>query len=157
MPNVLLGPISLGSFVSLAVTMDSTETPFAKTLGFHSLSLEHETSTGALANSSREFVNLKRELANFMRKLAESKRKLATFEPIIPGFDQLYPGNRRNSFIMLRLTAEHIKKKTSLGTPTSQSNASERLVWSSNPYARQVTSASVFWPGAADTTQLVRG
>ena len=30
-PNVLLGPISLGNFVSLAVTPDSSETPFAKT------------------------------------------------------------------------------------------------------------------------------
>ena len=32
-------------------------------LGVHSLSLERETSTGVLANLSREFANLKRELA----------------------------------------------------------------------------------------------
>ena len=30
-PNVLLGPISLGIFVSLAVALDPTENPFAKT------------------------------------------------------------------------------------------------------------------------------
>ena len=79
------------------------------TLGFHSLSLEHETSTGVLANFSRELANLKREFANFKPKLAASKRNLAVFMPSIPGFDQLYPGNRRNSFTILRLTAEHIR------------------------------------------------
>ena len=34
-------------------------------LDVYSLSLEHETSTGTLANLSREFANFKRELANF--------------------------------------------------------------------------------------------
>ena len=33
-------------------------------LGVHSLGLERETSTGVLANFSREFANLKREFAN---------------------------------------------------------------------------------------------
>ena len=65
-------------------------------LGVHSLSLEHEMSTGALANLTRELANFSQELANFKRTLAEFKRKLAVFKPIVHGFDQLYPGNRRN-------------------------------------------------------------
>ena len=66
------------------------------TLGVHSLSLERETSTGILANFSRELANFGLELANLKREFAEFKREFANFEPIIPGFDQLYPGNRRN-------------------------------------------------------------
>ena len=57
------------------------------TLGVHSLSLEHETGTGVLANSSQEFAHFKRGLAEFKRKVAEFKRNFAEFKPIIPGFD----------------------------------------------------------------------
>ena len=70
-------------------------------IGVHSVSLEREKSTGGLANSSRELANLSRELA-------KSKRELVNLKPSIYGFDQLYPGNRRNSFTILRLTAERI-------------------------------------------------
>ena len=56
----------------------------------------NETSTGALANCSRELANFKRELTDAKRKLADAKRKLGAFKPIIPGFDQLYPGSRRD-------------------------------------------------------------
>ena len=38
-PNALLGPISLGIFVSLGVTLDSAETPFAKKTPFLGSSL----------------------------------------------------------------------------------------------------------------------
>ena len=55
---------------------------WALDLGVHFLSLEHEKSTGVLAN--------------LKRKLTEFKRKLAVLKPIIPGFDQLDPGNCRN-------------------------------------------------------------
>ena len=65
-------------------------------LGVHSLSLERKTSTGVLANFSREFANfkreltnLKRELAKFERELANHKPKLSEFEPSLPGFAQL--------------------------------------------------------------------
>ena len=46
-------------------------------LGVPFLSLESETGTGVLANSSRELANFKREFAEFKRELAEFKRKLA--------------------------------------------------------------------------------
>ena len=49
-------------------------------LGVHSLSLERETSTGVLANCSREFANFKRECVKFERELAELKRRFAEFK-----------------------------------------------------------------------------
>ena len=65
-------------------------------LGINSLIFERETSTGVLANFSRELANSKRELAKSKRKFAWFKRRLAAFMPIIPRFDQLYPGNRKH-------------------------------------------------------------
>ena len=38
-------------------------------LGVHSLNLEHETSTGVLANLSQEFANFKREFTNLSKHL----------------------------------------------------------------------------------------
>ena len=40
-----------------------------KLLGVHSLSLERETSTGVLANFSREFANFEQELALGVKSL----------------------------------------------------------------------------------------
>ena len=77
-------------------------------LGVRSLSLERETSTGLIANFSREFANFKREFADFKRRFAEFKRTFAVFKPIIPSFDQLHPGDRRNLFTIPRPTTEHI-------------------------------------------------
>ena len=54
----------------------------------HSLSLERETSTGVLANFSREPI--------LSENSPKNKRNLAEFKRMMPGFDQLYPGNRRN-------------------------------------------------------------
>ena len=48
---------------------------------WRALSLERETSSGALASLSRELADLKRELANRKRKFAELKRKFAAFKP----------------------------------------------------------------------------
>ena len=49
------------------------------------INLQHETSTGVLANFSREIANAKQEFANFKRKFAEFKQKFAVFGPMIPG------------------------------------------------------------------------
>ena len=48
-------------------------------LGVHFFSLEHETSTGILANLGRELASFKREFANSKRKLAGFKRKISRF------------------------------------------------------------------------------
>ena len=64
-------------------------------LGVHALTLERETSTGVLANISREFANLS-ENSPILSEHLPNLSDLAILKPIVPGFDQLCPGNRRN-------------------------------------------------------------
>ena len=71
--------------------------PMVLALGVHYPSLENETSTGVLANSSRELANLKPRISRILSEnQLNSKRKLAEFKRNLARFDQLFPGNRRN-------------------------------------------------------------
>ena len=57
----------------------TTDQVWQQILGVHSLSLEHETSTGVLANIKREVANFKQEFPEFQRKLATALNQLCRF------------------------------------------------------------------------------
>ena len=98
---------------------------YSAELGVHSLSLERETSTGVLANFSRELANFSREFANFKR---ESALFCAKFGTKIQ--------NLRGTFLQLVPALEMRSALTATGGRLDEVHSSHRHFWTWRPNSR---------------------